>query len=226
MSNRCSLILLLLVLVALCGCRGEPTRAVAASPTPSPSPAAARYRLVAVGDSLTEGLGVELDKTYPAQLERQLQLQGLDWAVVNAGVSGETSSGARSRLAWVLKLKPDAVILETGGNDGLRGVDPEVTKDNISAMIDELQKQGIPVMLCGMRTLTNMGEAYTSQFEALYAEIAGDKQVPFIPFFLEGVGGVPELNQDDRIHPTAEGYTEIVKRLTPIVAPWLKSLTP
>ena len=218
-----------LALALLCGACQTAPPSTPASPLPS-SPAAASTpvekgsTLVAFGDSLTEGLGVDPDKAYPAQLEKKLRVEGMNWTVVNAGLSGETSSGARSRLDWVLKLEPDAVILETGGNDGLRGIDPKVTRENIGALIDELQKRDIPVMLAGMKTLSNLGPDYTGPFESLYPDLAREKAVPLIPFFLEGVAGSVELNQDDRIHPTERGYTLIVERLTPTVLPWLKGL--
>jgi acyl-CoA thioesterase-1 len=173
---------------------------------------------------LTEGYGVDAEQTYPAQLERRLKAEGLAWVVVNAGLSGETTSGARSRLGWVLKLNPDAVLLETGGNDGLRGIDPKVTKENLDYLVDELQKRNIPVMLAGMKTLTNMGTDYTTAFEAVYPAVAKEKGVPLIPFFLEGVGGVVGLNQEDRIHPTEKGYSKVVEQIAPVVIPWLKGL--
>ncbi len=217
MSRR----LLLLALSLLLSCQAPPSPTPRATPTPE---ATARKTLVALGDSLTEGLGVEPEQAYPAQLERRLQAEGLPWKVVNAGYSGETSSGARSRLDWVLKLKPDAVLLETGGNDSLRGIPPEVTEENLVFLVQELQKKRIPVMLAGMKTLTNMGPDYTSAFEKVYPTVAERCGIPLIPFFLEGVGGVPKLNQEDKIHPTEQGYTRIVDHIAPTVLSWLKSL--
>jgi acyl-CoA thioesterase-1 len=213
-----------LILVLGCACSPAP-QPQSVPPSPS-SPIAKQPILVAFGDSLTEGLGVDIEQTYPAQLERRLKAEGLPWVVVNAGLSGETSSGARSRLGWVLKLNPDAVLLETGGNDGLRGIDPKITRENIAFLVDELQRRDIPVMLAGMKTLTNMGADYTAAFEAIYPAVAKDKAVPLIPFFLEGVGGVVELNQEDRIHPTEKGYSKIVEQIAPTVIPWLKGLPP
>jgi len=177
-----------------------------------------------MGDSLTEGLGVENERNYPSQLERALHKKGLHWNVSNAGLSGELSQGARARLAWVLKLKPDAVLLETGANDGLRGINPKVTEENLLAILTELQQRKVPVMLAGMRTLTNMGADYAGKFQAIYPRVAERMKVPLIPFFLEGVGGVSRLNQEDKIHPTAEGYAIIVAAIAPQVAAWLSSL--
>lgn len=216
-------LLTLFVSVILVGCQAAPpTSPVQATPSPG---TASRKTLVAFGDSLTEGLGVDIEQTYPAQLERTLQGENLDWKVVNAGLSGETSSGALSRLDWVLKLDPDAVLLETGANDGLRGIDPKITKNNLTAIINKLQDQRIPVMLMGMKTLSNLGPDYTDEFEAVYPTVAGEMQIPLIPFFLEGVAGVTNLNQEDRIHPTEEGYTLIVEKIAPSVGRWLSEIS-
>lgn len=215
-----------LACLALLWACSAPTPPSAPSPQASPSPAAAdpTRHLVAFGDSLTEGLGVDPEETYPAQLERRLRAEGLAWKVTNAGYSGETSSGARSRLDWVLKLEPDAVLLETGGNDGLRGVSPEVTRENVSFLVDELKARNIPVMLAGMKTLANLGPDYTTPFEAVYPTVAKEQGVPLIPFFLEGVAGSVELNQPDRIHPTGKGYSKIVEQIAPRVIAWLREL--
>lgn len=210
-----------LALALLCAaCSPAPAPVASSSPTPQDN----RRVLVAMGDSLTEGYGLPQEEAYPAKLEAYLKSQGLDWKVENSGLSGETSSGAKSRVKWVLKLKPSAVLLEIGGNDGLRGINPKVTKENISEIIKAFQAEGIPVMLAGMKTLSNLGEDYTKAFEGLYPEVAKEQKVPLIPFFLEGVGGDPKLNQEDRIHPTAQGYEIIVGKIGPIVSPWLESL--
>ena len=215
----------LFLAVACCAC--SPTPAATPSPLPTAAqPADTRRVLVAMGDSLTEGYGLPQEEGYPAKLEAYLAAQGQEWRVENSGLSGETSSGAKSRVGWVLKLKPDAVILEIGGNDGLRGIDPKVTKENISAIISAFQAEGVPVMLAGMKTLSNFGPEYTNAFEAVYPAVAKERKVPLIPFFLEGVGGDPKLNQDDKIHPTAEGYQVIVDTIGPTVNSWLKELPP
>ncbi len=209
----------LIVLFAV-GCSGPNSPAATPQATTEPTPAASQPRLVALGDSLTEGLGVEPDMAYPAQLERRLQEAGLNWKVVNAGLSGETSSGLRSRLDWVLKTKPDAVILVTGANDGLRGVDPAVTEANLDAIVTQLKSQNIKVLLGGMKAPPNFGEDYAGKFEGVYQRVADKHSVPLVPFFLEGVARVPELNQDDGKHPTAEGYTKVVD----LIFPQVKSL--
>jgi acyl-CoA thioesterase I len=184
---------------------------------PEQNQAAYQETIVAMGDSLTAGLGVNENDAYPAQLERKLQAAGLYWRVVNAGISGETSSGALSRINWVLKLKPDIVILETGANDGLRGVDPRVTQRNIDEMLSILKKKNVPVVLAGMRMLRNLGAEYTDAFQAIYPRLAAKHNVVLVPFFLQGVAGDSSLNQMDGIHPTAEGYRVITGNIYPYV---------
>jgi acyl-CoA thioesterase-1 len=196
----------------------------AVSPSPSAS-AVAKYdgTLVAFGDSLSEGLGVEPEQAYPAQLQRRLEKDGFHWKVVNAGVSGETSSGARERLDWVIgQLKPDVMILESGANDGLRGIDPSITEKNLEAMLVTLKAKKIKVMLAGMRVLKNSGKDYEEKFAAIYPRLAKAQQVELIPFFLENVAGKIELNQKDQIHPTEKGYAIIIEHLAPQVEAVLK----
>lgn len=173
--------------------------------------------IVAVGDSLTEGLGVSENQAYPARLEGLLRSDGYAYSVVNAGISGETSSGARSRIRWVLKLKPDIVILETGANDGLRGIDPQMIRENISYLLQQFASRDVIVVLAGMKMLSNLGPEYTDAFEKAYRDAARGFDVIRVPFILEGVAGVPGLNQPDGIHPTAEGYAIIAANLYPFV---------
>jgi acyl-CoA thioesterase-1 len=173
--------------------------------------------IVAVGDSLTEGLGVPEEETYPALLQKALRDKGYDYQVVNAGISGETSSGARSRIDWVLRMKPDIIILETGANDGLRGLDPELIRRNIREMVDAFTSEGIVVVLAGMKIFPNLGPAYSKMFADVYTDVGVDNDVILIPFFLEGVAGVPKMNQPDGIHPTAEGYARVVEHIFPYV---------
>jgi acyl-CoA thioesterase-1 len=173
--------------------------------------------IVAMGDSLTEGLGVDESLAYPARLEERLQADGLPYTVINAGISGETSSGARSRLDWVLTLEPDIVILETGANDGLRGINPDITRANIDAIVSRLKAEGIVVVLAGMRMFKNLGSSYVKEFEAIYPEVARKYGVILIPFFLEGVAADTAVNQPDGIHPTAEGYSRVVAVAYPYV---------
>ncbi len=193
-------------------------------PPPAKQPqSAVAGTIVAVGDSLTAGYGVNEADAYPAQLEKKLQAGGFNWRVVNAGISGETSSGTLSRIAWVLKLKPDIVILETGANDGLRGIDPQVTEKNIDETIRILKKNHVTVILAGMRMVSNMGQEYTSAFAAIYPSVAKKYNLLLIPFFLQGVAGVPSLNQNDGIHPVAAGYRIITDMIYPYVVRVLAS---
>jgi acyl-CoA thioesterase I len=173
--------------------------------------------IVAVGDSLTAGLGVEEDAGYPAQLQKRLLEAGLNYRVINSGISGETSSGTLSRLNWTLSLKPDIVILETGANDGLRGVDPELTRKNITKIVAGLQERGIVTILAGMQMTGNLGISYTDSFRRLYRDAAKESGVIFMPFFLEGVATDPALNISDGIHPNRRGYEIIVGNLFPYV---------
>ena len=172
---------------------------------------------MAVGDSLTEGLGVEEEFAYPAVLEERLRKQGYPYQVVNAGISGETSSGTLSRIKWVLTLKPDIVILVTGANDGFRGIDSGLVKSNIRTIIQSFKEKNVIVVLGGMQIVQNLGQDYTTAFAKIYPEVARSEDVIFIPFFLAGVAADPGLNQADRIHPTAEGYRKIVETVYPYV---------
>jgi len=173
--------------------------------------------IVAMGDSLTEGLGAPEAKAYPAVLEGNLQKAGYTVKVINAGISGETSAGALSRTEWILRLNPDILILETGANDGFRGVEPEAVKKNIAAIIRILQKRDVVVVLAGMKMVKNLGEDYTSAFADVYPTLAVEFDVIFIPFILEGVAGDPELNREDGIHPNAEGYRKVAAVVQPYV---------
>jgi acyl-CoA thioesterase-1 len=180
-------------------------------------PAFLRGTIVCVGDSLTEGYGVPEEQAYPALLKQKLAADGHPYAVINAGISGETSSGTLSRINWILTLKPDIVILETGANDGLRGSDPRLTQKNITEIIRILKAKGVIVILAGMEMLRNMGTDYTTAFREIYTSVAKEEDIHRIPFFLDGVAGNLRLNQTDGIHPTAEGYKVIIEKIYPYV---------
>lgn len=182
--------------------------------------------ILALGDSLTEGLGVERDGNYPAQLEAKLKEMGyVNVDVVNSGLSGETSTGLVNRLDWVTQTEPDITILTIGANDAIRGLDVATIEDNIRTAVKHLQDNGSEVILGGMQIYDNLGNAYVQSFSAIYPRIAEDMNVPMIPFFLEGVGGVSELNQADAIHPTKEGYTIIVNNnILPVLKPELENM--
>lgn len=180
--------------------------------------------ILALGDSLTEGLGVASTDNYPAQLEARLQEQGYKNAkVINSGLSGETSTGLVNRLDWVLQTKPDITILTIGANDAIRGIDVATVEANIRTAVKRLQDNGSEVILGGMQIYDNLGSEYVKSFAAIYPRVAKDMNVTLIPFFLEGVGGDAKLNQADAIHPTKDGYTIIVdKNILPILAPRLE----
>jgi acyl-CoA thioesterase I len=191
----------------------QPTNLQTTEPT-TPAPPT----ILAFGDSLTAGLGVDEEMAYPAQLEQKLQSAGYNYRVINGGISGETSTAALNRLDWMLQTNPDIVIIETGGNDALRGIDLTLTEANISEMVRRFQAEDVIVVLAGLQIIQNLGDDYTNQFAAMYPRIAAEyPDVIFIPFFLEGVAANPDLNQADFIHPTAEGYTVIVEHIFPFI---------
>ncbi len=173
--------------------------------------------ILALGDSLTAGYGLDQAEAFPVQLQAALQTAGMNATVINGGVSGDTSAGGRSRLEWLLVGQIDGVILELGANDGLRGLDPAQTRDNLDWILTTLKQRGIPVLLSGMYAPPNLGKDYGAEFNAIYPELAEKHSVKLDPFFLEGVAADPNLNQTDGIHPNAEGVAVIVKRLAPKV---------
>jgi len=173
--------------------------------------------ILAFGDSLTAGYGVDPHDSYPAQLERKLQADGYQVQVINGGISGETSSAGLNRLEWMLKTKPDLVIVETGGNDALRGVDLAITRENIAEIVRQFDESGAVVIVAGLQIIQNLGAEYTTEFAAIYPAIAEEYNAILIPFMLEGVAANPELNQADFIHPTGEGYIVIVDHIYPYI---------
>lgn len=208
------------VWLVMIGCDNPPQEKAAPSPPVAVSP---QNIIVCMGDSLTAGYGLDEAQAYPALLEARLRETGFRYQVINAGVSGETSSGALSRLDWMLTLEPDIVILETGANDGLRGVDPALTRRNIETIVAKLQAKNIVVVLAGMQMVRNLGPEFTRSFGAIYPEIARASGLILIPFFLEGVAGRSDLNQADGIHPTADGYRIIVDHIQPYILQAIES---
>ncbi|MFT6557814.1 arylesterase [Sneathiella sp.] len=172
-------------------------------------------RLVAFGDSLTAGYGLPQTEAFTVQLEAALQKAGLDIKVENAGVSGDTSTGGLQRLDWAIGNGADFVLLELGANDALRGIEPSVTRKSLMQIIEKLQEKDIPVMLAGMKAPPNMGPEYQEEFDRIYPELAKKYEIAFYPFFLEGVASIPDLNQEDAIHPNKEGVALIVEKMTP-----------
>ena len=207
-------ILFLIIFMAGCGDESTP-------PSEQNSPENEGI-IVAVGDSLSEGLGVAEESAYPALLEKKLQSGGYQYRVINAGVSGETSSGTLARIKWVLTLKPDIVILVIGANDGFRGIDPELIKTNILTMVRTLKEKNVTVLLGGMQMVQNLGKEYITAFEEIYPLVAREENIGLIPFFLTGVAANPKVNQADGIHPTAEGYRVVVDPIFPYVIEAIK----
>ena len=183
-------------------------------------------QIVAFGNSLTAGLGVSPDQSYPAQLERRLRKAGYHHEVINAGVSGDTTTGGLRRLDWILKSRPSMVILELGANDGLRGQPLSLMASNLAKIIDGLGEAGVEVVLAGMQIPPNYGLDYTTGFASLFEQLARDHSVTLIPFFLEGVATRKELNQADGIHPTAEGYRIVSQTVFDVIEPLLKKERP
>jgi acyl-CoA thioesterase-1 len=185
---------------------------------PMHRPAAGQLlRIVVLGDSLIAGHGLPADATFPAKLEKALKAKGLAVEVINAGVSGDTASGGLARLDWSVPNGTDAVILELGANDMLRGVDPKITRKALAEIVRRLSERRIAVLIAGMRAAPNLGTDYVRDFEAIYPELAAKHDLLLYPFFLEGVATVSKLNQRDGIHPTAAGIDTIVTRILPKV---------
>jgi acyl-CoA thioesterase-1 len=178
--------------------------------------------VVALGDSLTAGLGVAADEAFPARLEARLKTEGYAYRVVNAGVSGDTTAGGLRRVDWVLRARPDVVIVALGANDGLRGQDPGAMRANLDEIVARLLAGGARVLLVGMRLPPNYGGDYTKEFEAVFPAVARRAKVALVPFLLDGVAGVPRLNQADGIHPTAAGQQAIADHLWPYLRPLLR----
>jgi acyl-CoA thioesterase-1 len=174
-------------------------------------------KIVAFGDSLLAGFGLRANESFPAQLENALKKRGHDVEIVNAGVSGDTTTGGLGRLDWSIQDGTDAVIVVLGANDMLRGMEPEIARKNLDEMIKRLKARKIEVLIGGMRAAPNLGADYAKKFDALYAELANEHDVLNYPFFLDGVAGERDLNLNDGIHPTPKGVSLIVERIMPIV---------
>lgn len=173
--------------------------------------------LVLFGDSLMAGYGLAQDSGFAPRLEAALRDAGLETRVINSSVSGDTTAAGLARLDWALVEKPDAVLLELGANDALRGMEPAQTRDNLAQIIEKLRAQDIDVLLAGMIAPPNMGKEYGAEFNSIYADLAGRYEIDFYPFFLDGVAAEPDLNLDDGMHPNEEGINVIVERILPNV---------
>jgi len=226
---------LVLQAMLLNGCDSAPAPTPAAAPTnetvvapPSPAPVAGEERLIlAFGDSLYAGYGLSRGQSLPDAVQARLRADGINAKIVNAGVSGDTSAAGRQRLAFSLNnlpRKPDLVLLGLGGNDVLRQIAPAETRANMVAMLDELKKRSIPVMLTGMLAPPNLGPEYAGQFNRIWPDLAAQYQTALYPFILDGVIGNPALMQRDRVHPTAQGVAKIASKVAPLVAERLERL--
>jgi acyl-CoA thioesterase I len=198
-----------------------------AGPVLAQTPAAAQdkpVKMVVLGDSLSAGLGLSAPAAFPARLQKALGDKGIMVDMINAGVSGDTSSGGRDRLDWSIPEGTEAVILELGANDALRGVDPAVTRGALSDILARLKARKVAVLLCGMLAPPNYGSEYAARFNAIYPELSKSFDVPLYPFFLEGVAANAGLNQPDGMHPTGEGVDVIVKNMLPMVEAFLGTI--
>jgi acyl-CoA thioesterase-1 len=182
-------------------------------------------KMVVLGDSLSAGLGLSAAAAFPTRLKESLKIKGIDVDMINAGVSGDTSSGGRDRLDWSVPEGTDAVILELGANDALRGIDPQVTRVALTDILARLKARKVAVLLCGMLAPPNYGSDYSARFNAIYPDLAKSFGVPLYPFFLEGVAADARLNQADGLHPTAEGVDVIVKNILPTVEAFLGTIS-
>jgi acyl-CoA thioesterase-1 len=181
-------------------------------------------KMVVLGDSLSAGLGLPAASAFPARLQKALKDRGIDVDMINAGVSGDTSSGGRDRLDWSIPEGTQAVIVELGANDALRGIDPKITRAALTDIVSRLKGRGIAVMLCGMLAPPNYGNDYAVRFDTIYPDLAKAFDVPLYPFFLAGVAADAKLNQADGIHPTAEGVDIIVNNMLPTVETFLRPI--
>lgn len=184
-----------------------------------------RPAILVLGDSLAAGYGLDPGEAYPALLQKKVDAAGLNFTVINGGVSGDTSAGGLRRVDWYLKRKTGVLILELGGNDGLRGLPPEATRTNLQGIIDAAKKAwpDIKIVIAGMRMPPNLGQEYTDAFEAIFPALARENHAALVPFLLEGVGGKPELNGPDQMHPTAEGQRIVAENVWKVLRPELEA---
>ena len=214
-----ALLLALLVVACRAPAREEvaPLPETAPAQTSAPAEEASGPLVVFLGDSLTAGLGLAEEQAFPALVRERLVEEGVPVRVVNAGVSGDTSAGGVRRLEWVLRQKPDVVVVGLGANDGLRGVPLAATEANLGDIVRRAKGAGARVVLLGMRIPPNYGPEYAAGFEGIYPRVASELGVPLVPFLLEGVGGEAELNLGDGIHPNAEGHQRVAENVLPLV---------
>jgi len=191
----------------------------------TPALAADPVKILALGDSLTAGYGLAEAEGFTARLQQALMQKGYRAQVINAGVSGDTTAGGRARLDWALSDQPQVAVVELGANDGLRGLDPASTRENLDAILAALKERNIPTLLAGMYAPRNLGREYGDRFNAIYPELAAKYDVPLYPFFLEGVALDPNLNQEDGMHPNAKGVAIVVNGILPHLTSLIDSLS-
>jgi acyl-CoA thioesterase-1 len=211
-------VLLAVFVSAACGSNERPAAPVTTA-EPSGPASAARPRIVALGDSLTAGLGLDPGDAYPAVLQRKLDEAGLNYEVVNAGVSGDTSAGGLRRVDWALEGDVRIMLLALGANDGLRGLSTDELARNLGQIIERAQARKITVILAGMEAPPNFGAAYVSAFRQVFPQVAKRYGIPLVPFLLDGVAGVSKMNQGDGIHPTAAGARRVADNIWSVLAP-------
>lgn len=200
-----------------------PAGPAAATTTPATPPADSTKRIVFFGNSLTAGYGLTPSEAFPAIIQGKIDSLSLPYKVVNAGLSGETTSGGKGRIDWLLQQPLDIFVLELGGNDGLRGIPVSETGKNLQEIIDRVRSKypKAKIILAGMQVPPNMGSKYAGEFRAVFRSIADKNKIPLVPFLLEGVGGIPELNQKDGIHPTARGHQIVANNVWQVLQPLL-----
>jgi acyl-CoA thioesterase I len=198
---------------------GEPSATGAKLVIPADAPL-----VVFLGDSIAAGLHLSVDQAFPAVLQRDFAREGRPFRVVNAGVSGDTSAGGLRRVDWILKQKPDVLVVELGGNDGLRGQDVKGIEENLRQIVQRAKDAGARVLLLGVRMPSSYGAAYSEEFAAIYPRLAREQGVPLVPYFMEKVGGVPELTLEDGLHPTAKGHELLAANIAPKLREVLNSL--
>ncbi|MDQ2773200.1 MAG: arylesterase [Bacteroidota bacterium] len=217
-----------LLALTLAACNTGPTAETPASAAPAVTaaatpPAAGKKRLLFFGNSLTAGLGVEPEQAFAGLIGQKIDSLGLPYDVINAGLSGETTAGGRSRVGWLLRQPVDVFVLELGANDGLRGLPLASTRENLQGIIDTVRHRspGAQIVLAGMQIPPNMGQSYSAEFRSVFQQLAAKNHLVLIPFLLEGVGGHPDLNQADGIHPTPAGHRIVARTVWETLRPLL-----
>jgi acyl-CoA thioesterase-1 len=216
------------ILISACANNAKAPEQIQSNPSESKTIIAKKKTIVFFGNSLTAGYGLTPAEAFPALIQKKLDSLNLPYSVVNAGVSGETTSGGNTRIDWVLKQPMDVFVLELGGNDGLRGIPITETRKNLQSIIDKVKtkKPRVKLVLAGMQIPPNMGATYSTAFRNLYQELATVNNLTLIPFLLEGVGGEANLNQADGIHPTAEGHRIVAENIWRPLRPLIQETTP